>query len=149
MSIVTIALPGGRAFLHAESGIDRDEVEAGFRGTLFDEDDQERLSVLESALSQGTVSFDIYPGETSPVEFHAYLRTPDNVFACVLAPMTVVEHLISMPPYIVFETASFQVVEGVSLVELMSGLEAWIARMWPENLFPKTMVVSVIEEEIK
>ena len=148
MSIVTIALPGGRAFLHAESGIDRDEVEAGFRGPLFDEDDQERLSVLENVLSQGTASFDIYPGETSPVEFHAYLRTPDHVFACVLAPMTVVEHLISMPPYIVFETASFQVVEGVSLVELKSGLEAWIARMWPENLVPKVMV-ALLSERIK
>lgn len=145
---VDLPVPGsnrrGRAFLHADrlAVVGCDELEAAFGRSFFDEDDQVRLSLLERALLQGTVSVDICPGETSPVEFHAYLRAPGvsatRIFACVLAPTAVVEQLISMPPHIVFETATLQVIGGeASPAALKSGLEAWTTRMWPESAVPK------------
>jgi hypothetical protein len=112
-------------------------------GRIFvEEDDTARLDLLEQALIRRGVVIETYPGESSPVELHAYVRAGDvseaPIFACVLASMAVVEHLVAMPPHVVLETATFQVIDNdLSRASITAGLEAWVRRVWPLGSVPR------------
>jgi hypothetical protein len=100
------------------------------------------MVLLRKALDQKTVIFETFPGETPPVELHAYVRAPQvsdaPIFACVLASLDVVEHLVAAPPHVVLETATLQVIDDeASPASVVAGLEAWIRRVWPEVTIPR------------
>jgi hypothetical protein len=117
-----------------------------FSSRFVEEDDVERLRLLKSALTPHTVTFETYRGEMAPYELHAYVRASEvseaPIFATVLAPMSVVEHLASMPPHIVLETATLQAItEEPTTASIVAALETWIRRIWPEQRVP-TIVLS-------
>lgn len=137
----------GRAFLHSDrlATLRIADLRQLLDQSFIDDEDETRLLLLERALRQGTVDTETYPGEKSPVEFHAYLRAPDvsasPIFACVLAPLAVVEHLALTPPHVVVETAGFQVIDqDASPASITAGLEAWATRVWPEIATPRFRV---------
>jgi hypothetical protein len=108
---------------------------------FVEEDDIERLPLLERALSQSTVTVETYPGEAPPHELHAYVVAPKvsdtPVFACVLAPLALVHSLATEPPHIVLETASFQVIDGdLTHAAIVSAIESWVRRVWPAIRVP-------------
>ena len=134
----------GRAFLPRTllTTIQIDALEAHLGRSFVDEDDKKRLSLIRRALGQRTITFEVYPGETSPVELHAYVRAPQvsdaSIFACVLLSLAVVEQAISVSPHVVLETATVQVIEDeASPASIIAGLESWMRRMWPDLVVPK------------
>ncbi|MGH7295947.1 MAG: hypothetical protein ACRELB_13485 [Polyangiaceae bacterium] len=133
----------GRAFIPADRirAVDLDELSALFNRSFLEEDDHERVALLERALRHRAVTVETYPGETAPQELHVYVRVPEvsehPIFACVLAPPDVVRELASRPPYVVMETASFQALDGdITNASVQAALEAWIHRMWPSVRVP-------------
>lgn len=133
----------GRAFLPVDvlPNLNVDELTAAFNRAFIEEDDPERLALLQRALSRPAVTVETYPGETPPQELHVYVRAPevsdDPIFACVLAPPTVVRELASRPPHVVMETASFQVMDSeVSNAAVTAAVEAWAQRLWPALRVP-------------
>lgn len=115
------------------------DLAADFERGFVEEDDEERLVLLETALAQRRVTVDVYPGESDPVEMHAYVRATsgEQLFACVLASRACVNHLVAMPPHIIFETATLQAVDDYSLASVTAGLEEWVRRVWPSLGVPE------------
>ena len=113
-----------------------------FARSFVEDDDRTRFELLTQVLADRAVtSFETYPGETSPVELHAYVRAPSvsdtPIFACVLATTAVVEQLVASPPHMVPETASFQVIgEEASTEAIVAGLATWAGRVWPDATLP-------------
>jgi hypothetical protein len=133
----------GRAFLalNVLRRTSEDKLGSLLRARFVDEDDAERLPLLERALSQSTVTVETYPGEAPPHELHAYVIAPQvsdaPIFACVLAPLALVHSLATEPPYIVLETATFQVIDGeVTDASIVSAIESWVRRVWPAVRVP-------------
>jgi len=148
-SLVSIDLrvPGsgqsGRAFLPREflHAIQIEKLEVELARTFVDEDDCARMELLATLVHRRRVVIETYPGEESPVELHAYVQalgpSGDPVFACVLAPYAVVEHLVASPPHVVLESASLQVIgDDVSPATIRAGLETWMRRVWPNATVP-------------
>ncbi|MCC6521901.1 MAG: hypothetical protein IT373_04505 [Polyangiaceae bacterium] len=142
LGAVELTVPGsarrGRAFFPANrsAALSLDELATELAERFVEQDDHQRLVLLRRALSQRAVTIETYRGETPPHELHAYLRAPEvsdaPLFACVLAPMAVVEHLVSMPPHVVFETATFQALgDPQTSASIIAALEAWVSRVWP------------------
>jgi hypothetical protein len=134
----------GRAFLSpvqfAAIGLETLSFELERR--FLDEDDLARLPLLHQAVTSGTIVVETFPGEESPVEWHAFVRAPSvsehPIFACVLAPLAVVERMVGMPPHMVLETATFQVIGAdASPASIRSGLEEWVRRVWPGMAVPR------------
>ena len=137
----------GRAFLPVDvlSSVSLDKLAAAFNRTFIEDDDAERLALLERALARAAVTVETYPGETPPQELHVYLRVAevsgDPIFACVLASPPVIRELASRPPHVVMETASFQAMGGdVTNASITSAVEAWIRRMWPALRVPSLLL---------
>jgi len=137
----------GRAFLTVDSlrDVDLNELIGRFNRMFVEEDDVERLALLERAIAHPTVTVETYPGEIPPQELHVYLRVAEvsehPIFACVLAPPPVVRELASKPPYVVMETASFQAMSGdVTNASVTSAVEAWIRRVWPTAPAPRLLL---------
>jgi hypothetical protein len=148
LASIDLEVPGstgrGRAFVPS-SAVGTVDVEGlrSYLGTCFiEEDDESRMPLLRKALEQRAVVFETFPGETPPVEVHAYVLAPDvsesPIFACVLASLDVVEHLVAAPPHVVLETATLQVIDAeASPASVVVGLEAWIRRVWPDLTIPR------------
>jgi len=145
---VELSIPGtdqhGRAFLPFDliDSVKFDNLVVQFSRAFTEEDDKARLERIEQVITRPYVDIEIYPGETVPVEGHAYFRFAEElaepIFACVLADNAVLGHLVSAPPHVVFETATLQVVEDITSPALvMAGLETWIRRVWPQLPIPK------------
>jgi hypothetical protein len=137
----------GRAFLPVDvlRTIRVEELAAAFDRAFIEQDDLKRFALLERALAFPSVTVEIYPGETPPQEFHIYFRVPsvsdDPIFACVLAPPSVVRELASRAPHVVFETASFQATDGaVSNASIASAVDTWARRVWPELHVPTLLL---------
>lgn len=110
---------------------------------LFVEDeDRDRLARIEVLLrTAASLRVSIYPGETSPPEYHVFIHDPASpgapLFAFVLAPVAVISEMLADPPHLVFETATFQAVNNdTSPQALRSAVESWAARMWPGLKLP-------------
>lgn len=134
----------GRAFLSpahlAAIGLEGLALELDRR--FVDDDDVARLPLLRQAVDRGTIIVETFPGEESPVEWHAFVRAPTvseyPIFACVLAPLAVVERTVTMPPHVVLETATFQVMgAAASTASIRSALENWVTRVWPDTTVPR------------
>lgn len=69
----------GRAFLPVDvlSSVSLDKLAAAFNRTFIEDDDAERLALLERALARAAVTVETYPGETPPQELHVYLRVAE------------------------------------------------------------------------
>lgn len=153
LAIIDLDVPGserrGRVFLQ-RSLLGTTSVESLERelATRFVEDEDEpRMRLLEPLLRDNdVVQVTIHPGETSPPEYHAYLRdplTPDApIFACVLAPIPVIAQLLGEAPHRLFETATFQAIEGDgTAASMVAALESWGGRVWPGLKLPRFDVV--------
>lgn len=139
---VTVCMPNsmqrGRVFLPIEllRTVDQEDLKSHFQRLFVEEDDKVRLELLDRAISRPYIVVETYPGETSPVELHSYVRCPevsaDAIFACVLVNYPALQRLLEAPPHIVAETASFQVIESdYSPASVTAGLENWLRRVWP------------------
>lgn len=159
LASIEVAVPGsarhGRVFLPASrlGSVDFEALAVDFGRSFVDEDDESRLELLTEAMALRAVTVETYPGETSPVEFHVYLRATEvsaaPIFACVLATTAVVEHLLTAPPHVVLETASFQVIgDDGSPAFILAGLQAWAARVWPGAALPRFRLVQWPENEV-
>lgn len=148
LAAIELPVPGssrsGRAFVPTDrlGTLQLAELASHFGRSFVEEHDEARLPLLEQALAQRNVVVETYPGESSPVELHAYVRargvSDAPLFACVLASMAVVEHLVSTPPHVVLETATLQVIgDDVSEASITAGLEAWVRRVWPHVDVPR------------
>lgn len=109
--------------------------------TVLDEDDVERLALLERAVELATVTVEVYPGYGTPRELHAYVCAPavsgTPIFACVLGSPELVE------PHCAMETATFQVIEGETLDDdalIIAAIKSWIHRLWPLLPLPKVIL---------
>jgi hypothetical protein len=108
--------------------------------SFVEEDDAERLALLEQALQQPTVTVETSPGGAVPHELHAYILSPEvseaPIFACVLAPLELVHLLVKEPPHVVVETASLQIVDSVTGASIIASIESWMRRVWPAARIP-------------
>jgi hypothetical protein len=121
---------------------------------FVEDSDTERLRLIERALGQGAIAVETYPGEVPPHELHAYVIAPQvsdaPLFACVLAPIALVQHLVMEPPHIVVETATFQVIDGaVSPSSIVSAIESWVRRVWPHVGLPTVRLSQWPEEQVR
>lgn len=119
-----------------------DELESRLRDTFVEPDDEVRLDRIQSVLVQNeSVQLSVYPGESTPPEYHVYVRDPqsdEELSGCVLAPPPVVAELVAAAPHLVFETASFQACpEDTSPAGLLTGIKRWMARVWPDIDVPR------------
>jgi hypothetical protein len=138
----------GRAFF-AASDLDKisvDNLKHQFAESFIKADDEERLRLLAIALSAPRVVVETYPGENEPIEYHCYVRSPTcsdkPLFACVLATNAVVQHLLSFPPHVVLETATFEVIgEEATSTAMRAGVESWARRVWPTAVMPAIKLV--------
>lgn len=148
---IDLRVPGsgqrGHAYLPTSllPTIDVEELAAHLGRVFVEEDEEPRLRLLEQALARPAITVETYPGETAPVELHAYVRAPEvsdaPIFACVLATPAVVEHLVSMPPHLVLETSTFQVIgDDASPAAIRAGFETWAGRVWPDAKPPRIVV---------
>jgi hypothetical protein len=137
----------GRAFLSSDLlqgdglGNLESELAAELERTFVEEDDAARMALLEMAVKAASLTVDVYPGESVPAEYHAFVDAPavssNPIFACVLAPPAVLDLLISEPPHFVLETATFQALDHEATSSaLTSGLEAWVRRAFPSAPVP-------------
>ena len=125
IELTTPAGQKGRAFSRAPFPSD---VQSRFERAYVEDDDEERLGLLFQALTRPEVTFQIFPGEATPVAYYAYVRgQEESLFACVLATREVLRDLVSEPSRLVFETATFQVFEG----DFLDALRQWAGRVWP------------------
>ncbi len=137
----------GRAFLPVDlvGKLDRASLQTDFEQRFVEDDDSERLALLERALTHPTITVETYPGYEMPQELHAYVRaariSEAPIFACVLASSAVVDCLAIQPPHVVFETATFQVVgDELSDASITSAIESWIRRLWPAHTIPRVLL---------
>lgn len=148
LASIDLHVPGsderGRAFVPSNlvRTLDLEDLRSHLGRCFIEEDDEARMSLLRRALAQQTITFETFPGETPPVELHAYVRAPQvsdaPIFACVLVSLAVVEHLVSTPPHVVLETATLQVIgDDTSPASVIAGLQAWMRRVWPGVAVPK------------
>jgi len=158
LASIEVAVPDstrhGRVFLPATQlgSVDFGALAVDFGHRFVDEDDEPRLELLTGAMALRAISVETYPGETSPVELHAYVRAPEvstaPIFGCVLATTALVEHILAAPPHLVLETASFQVIgDEASPASILVGLQAWAARVWPGAVLPKFRLAQWPENE--
>ena len=108
-SVLTLTLAedagrSGRAFVQARAfstSTVRDvelAVQEAFLQNFEDEDDVERLGLIQSALaSEVVVPVELYPTESAPSRWEAFFRlriepnsSPESISACKLFPMAVV-----------------------------------------------------------
>jgi hypothetical protein len=134
----------GRAFFSADqfAAINTADLVTAFERGFADAEDWQRLTLLERVLARQSLTFVTYPGEETPTEWHAYVVAPDAseapIFACVLAPTAVIRHLLSEPPHMVLETATFQSLgDDVTISSIAAALEAWIHRVFPDARVPQ------------
>jgi hypothetical protein len=135
----------GRAFLERDllQTTTLEELQRAFARSFVDAEDEPRMHLIEQLLRKArVVRVSVHPGESSPPEYHAYLNDPatpeTRLFACVLAPLSVIRELLSEPPHVLFETATFQAMLGdVTPSSMVTALEAWGRRVWPELELPK------------
>ena len=128
----------GRVFLPFEGlrTVDFEELRATLEQTFVEDDDLERLRLLEQALHQGVVDVEAYPAEAPPHEPHLYIVapsvSPEPLFACVLAPQELVRQLVESPPHLILETATLQVIdEAPTPSTVAAALARWVHRVWP------------------
>lgn len=149
---IHLRIPGtdqkGRAFVPTAQldKINVDELSRHFSECFVEKDDEERNRLLGEALAARRIVIETYPGENEPIEYHCYVRSPEvsnaPLFACVLAPTAVVEHLLSFPPHIVFETSTFEAIgEEASAAAIKAGIESWVKRVWPAAITPAIKLV--------
>lgn len=146
----------GRVFLSKEllQSVTVDQLEAELSRRFIESDDRARMERIERLLRDNeTLVVSVHPGETSPPEYHAFLRDPLDpdapLFACVLAPSAVVARHLEEPPHLVFETATYQAMETDSSVPSMrTALEHWVRRVWPGVASPSFEVKPWPIEEI-
>lgn len=138
----------GRAFLPTAQldKIKVDEVKRAFSEYFVEVDDEDRIRLLRDALAAPRIVVETYPGENEPIEYHCYVRSPAvssaPLFACVLAPTAVIEHLLGFPPHIVFETSTFEAIgEEASAAAITAGIESWVKRVWPDAIVPAIKLV--------
>ncbi len=145
----------GRVFYPAifallEKAPEREEIHQRFERLFVEEDDVERMALLEKALMRRTFEVKAHHGVEG--ELHVYLDpcgvSPDPLFACVLAPLGVVRQMayphihreiqgVRIDPFVI-ETASFQAMgEQVTASAIASALDDWAARVWPDETFPE------------
>ncbi|HEY5373054.1 MAG TPA: hypothetical protein VIK01_05175 [Polyangiaceae bacterium] len=137
----------GRAFFPADQlpTIRYADLALAFEREFADADDRRRLSLLERALAHQSLTVVTYPGEETPTEWHAYVVASDiseaPIFACVLAPTTVIRHLLSEPPHVVLETATFQSLgDDVTIASVTAAMETWIRRVFPDAKVPQVYI---------
>jgi hypothetical protein len=143
---IELSLPGsnqrGRAFFDADfhGSIPRKELQAQFERTFIDDDDKPRLERLREVLKRPSVVVELYPGDGSPVEFHAYVRPvgeTGHIFACVLGPTAFVRMMLAASPHVALETSTFQAIaDDPTPIALLAGVQAWITRLWPGMPLP-------------
>ena len=159
LASVEVAVPDstryGRVFLAATqlASVDLGALAVDLGRSFADEDDVARLDLLGKAMALKAITVETYPGETAPVELHAYVRAPEvssaPIFGCVLATTAVVEHILADPPHRVLETASLQVIgDDTSPSSIVAGLQAWVARIWPGRELPKIRLAQWPESEV-
>jgi hypothetical protein len=132
----------GRAFMpYGESGgKNTPDLALHFRLNFAEDADQAREHLLSRLVDQRFITVEILPGEASE-ELHAYVLADVPVFGCILAPMTVVAEMLTVSPYVVIETSSFQVIDDTTPESISAGLQTWIARVWPGNSVPSTITL--------
>ena len=104
-----------------------------------EDDDRKRLVLLAAVLRNPTVTVETFRGEAPPHELHAFVEGPkgEPLFACVLAPPALVDHLASMTTYPVSETSTLQVVDPeLSDAAVTAAMKAWIKRVFPDAVLP-------------
>lgn len=159
LASIEVTVPGsaryGRVFLAASrlGSVDVEALAADFGRSFVDDDDEARLELLTEAMALGAITVEIYPGEATPVELHAYVRASEvsaaPIFACVLATTAVVEQFLAEPPYVVLETATLQVIgEEASPASILAGIQAWAVRLWPGVVLPRVRLSQWPESEI-
>lgn len=126
----------GRVFTRSQTFFSELEaLEKRFAARFADEEDRERLAFLRAALEAPAVTVDAYRGEEAPYEIHVYLTgaAPGGhaLFACVLVPPSLLDQFLSTSDAIVVETATMQVIDGVTSAAIVAGLERWCQRLWP------------------
>lgn len=151
LAVIDLVVPGsgqrGRAILPVAllQSIPVDDLGTDLAERFIEEDDRQRFDLLEKALAQPAITVETYPGETSPVELHAYIRAPEiseaPLFACVLASSAVIEHLVATPPHVVLESATLQMIADDGLPSsVVSAMEDWIGRVWPDIEVPRIVL---------
>lgn len=160
-SVLTLTLTddggrSGRAFVQARAfsmHSVRDvtlAVREAFRQNFEDEDDTERLGLIQSALGSEVevLPVELYPTESAPSRWEAFFRlriepnsSPESISACMLFPMAVVQERLERPPHWFTESSILQVVEDAgSDIEVAAALQIWIKRMWPDISPPNLQV---------
>lgn len=131
----------GRAFL-SSSRLARvsNDLASALEQRFVTEDDAARLSLLRDEIAAPVVTVETFAGEELPVAHYAYVRSTirpgEPLFACVLAPRALVAHLVQDPTHVVFETATFQVIDHPSSAAFEAGLESWARRVFPGLVTP-------------
>jgi hypothetical protein len=159
LATIEVAAPDstrhGRVFLPATQldSLDLGALTVDFGRRFVEDDDLARLELLGRAMALRAITVETYPGETTPVELHAYVRAPEvsmaPIFGCVLATTAVVDHILAAPPHLVLETASFQVIgDDASPASVLAGLQAWAARVWPGEELPKVRLAQWPAKEV-
>jgi hypothetical protein len=149
LATIELQLPGsersGRAFLQRSvlPTVTVEALERRLAEVFLEPEDAPRLDRIERVLrGSDVVQVAVYPGESPPPEYHAYLRDPaspeEPLFACVLATPPVLSELLAEPPHILFETATFQAMSADSSpAGMLAAFEAWVGRLWPALLMPR------------
>jgi len=103
------------------------------RQHFVEEDDAERLALIDKALGDRTWHLHIHDDETERGVFHAYLMSSAvssfPIFLCVLVARAAVQRMLAASPFVVCESAALQVVTGT----IDSAIRNWAARMFPED----------------
>lgn len=138
----------GRVFFnddHAPSSIDaiRPELER----TFAEAEDLPRLDLLERALEWRMLDVETFPSDDGAPFLHAYVHafhlSAAPLLACVIAPASAIRELVSEPPHFVFETATFQCVDGDGMprgAQVVDAMRAWARRVWPGRSIPRVVV---------
>ncbi len=150
-SVLTLTLQvdderSGRAFVQAKAFFSRSvqdvtlAVREAFLMNFEDEDDLERLALIEAALSREVeIPVELYPTESAPARWEAFFRLrvepnspPESISACMLFPMMVVQERLERAPHWFTESSVLQVVQDAgSDIEVAAALQLWVARLWP------------------
>jgi hypothetical protein len=139
----------GRVFLDRDQ-LDNQtvaELKAKLEECFVESDDEERMGLIENLIDRHDVlQVVVFPGEQSPPEYHAYLRTPgapdERLFACVLAPEPIIRQLVERGTGVVFETATFQGMQGdTTPIAMQAAVESWARRVWPGHELPRFEVL--------
>lgn len=155
-SVLTLTLRNneersGRAFLQTQAYSSRSvqdvtlAVREAFLMNFEDEDDVERLALIESSLRREVeIPVELYPTESAPARWEAFFRLrvepnkpPESISACMLFPMAVVLERLKRAPHWFTESSVLQVVQDVgSDIEVAAALQIWVSRLWPDLTRP-------------